>query len=162
RGRCRVPRARRRGPDPRLSGCRGAAGPLREPRALRAPREARRPLPHAGPRRGPATSRVRRPAPTGPAGSPPPLRRAPPREPHGDDPALAILRRVADDVLGLFGRRPPEDVGCQAHLDTVQFPRLLRSVAVAAEDLVPVDAPRYALGGREDRLEVHGTVRSGL
>jgi hypothetical protein len=44
----------------------------------------------------------------------------------------------------------------------VQLPRLLRSVAVAAEHLVPVDAAPYALGGREDPLDVDGAVARRL
>ena len=85
-----------------------------------------------------------------------------PAEPDRDDSAVAVLGRVADDLLRLLGRRSAKDVRRQPHLDAVQLARLLGAVAVAAEDLVPVESPRDALGRAEDRLEVDRAVRGGL
>ena len=85
-----------------------------------------------------------------------------PAEPHSEHSPVAVFRGVADDLLGLLGRGAAEDVRCESHLDAVQLARLHGAVAVAAEDLVPGDAPHHALGRREDCLEVDGPVRRGL
>ena len=83
-------------------------------------------------------------------------------EPDADDAALAVGGRVAHDLLGLVEREAADDVGRQPHLDAVQLARLLRPVAVAAEDLVPADPAPHALARREDPLEVDRAVRGGL
>jgi hypothetical protein len=85
-----------------------------------------------------------------------------PTEPDRDDAALAVLRRVPDDSLGLFVGRAPIDVGRQADLDAVELAGRLCAVAVTAEDLVPVDAPLRALCRREAPLEVDGAVAGCL
>ena len=68
-------------------------------------------------------------------------------ESDADDAALPVLRRVADDRLRLLQLRAAVDVGREAHRDPVQLLGLLGSVAVAAEDLVPVHAAGDALRG---------------
>ena len=83
-----------------------------------------------------------------------------PAEPDPDDAPVAVPRRVPHDLLAPARRVDAAvDVRRQPHLDAVQLARLLGAVAVAAEDLVPVDAARDALGRAEDRLEVDGAVR---
>jgi hypothetical protein len=79
-------------------------------------------------------------------------------EPDADDASLSVLRRVADDRIGLLERESADDVGSQPHLDSGPFARLLGAVAVAAEDLIPADATADALARREDRLDVDGAV----
>jgi hypothetical protein len=49
-----------------------------------------------------------------------------PPSPTPDDPALAVLGGVTDDLLGLVEREAANDVGRQPDLDAVQLARLLR------------------------------------
>ena len=81
-------------------------------------------------------------------------------EPQPDDAALPVGDGVARDLLRLLGRVDPRNVGRQPHLHAQSLVRLACAVAVAAEDLVRVEAapePR-----REDRLEVDGAVAGRL
>src|SRR5947208_17196212 len=81
-----------------------------------------------------------------------------PAEADAEHAAVSVLRRVADGFFRVLQRIAPDDVRGQADLDSVAFARFLRTVAVAAEDLVHVDPAPYPLGRREDALEVHGAV----
>src|SRR5439155_21000241 len=75
---------------------------------------------------------------------------------------VAVLPRVAHGRLRFVEAETPGDVGSQPHLDSVQLAGFVRSVAVAAVDLVPVDTPAGTLGRGEDPLDVHRSMRRGL
>jgi hypothetical protein len=60
-------------------------------------------------------------------------------ETDADDPTLAVLARITHRLEREVEQRAAGHIRCQAHLDAVTFPRLLRAVAEAGEDLVPVD-----------------------
>src|SRR5688500_4384125 len=81
-----------------------------------------------------------------------------PAEPDCDDAALPVLHGITDDVAVLLVRRAAEDVRRQPDFDAVQLARLLRAVAVAAADLVPVHAAARAFGRGEDPFDVYGAV----
>ena len=85
-----------------------------------------------------------------------------PAEPDPEHAAVAVLGCVAHGRLRILERVAADDVGRQPHLHAVQLPRLLRAVAVAGEDLVPVDTAPDTLGRREDPLDVDRAVRGGL
>ncbi len=83
-------------------------------------------------------------------------------EAHSDNAPIGVRQAVVHCHLGVLDGRAARDVGREPHLHVVLLTRLLCAVAVAAEDLVPPDAPPRALDRREDRLQVDGPVRCGL
>src|SRR3954470_7757080 len=82
-----------------------------------------------------------------------------PAETDPDDAAIRVLGGIADNGLCLVEREPADDVRRQANLDAVQLARLLGSVAITPEDLLPGDPAPDALGRREDALDVDRAVR---
>ena len=85
-----------------------------------------------------------------------------PPEPDAEHAAVAVLGRVPHGLLRILERVAADDVRREPHLDPVQLARLLRAVAIAAEDLVPVHPAPHALGRRENPFQVDGAVRSRL
>ena len=79
-------------------------------------------------------------------------------EADGDDASILVLDRIADGRLRLLWHPAAGQVGRQPHLDSVALARLLDAVAVAAEDLVQVDAAPCLLRRGEDALDVDAAL----
>jgi hypothetical protein len=78
------------------------------------------------------------------------------------DATIAILDGVLHHLSCFFDGSAAGDVGRETYFDAVALLGLLGAVAVAGEDLVPVDAPRGPFDRREDPFDVHRAVPGSL
>jgi hypothetical protein len=79
-----------------------------------------------------------------------------------DDAAVAVADRVAKAVIHLGGRRVSREVRREPHLHVMRLSCLLDAVAEAFVDRLPGHAATDELEGREDALDVDGSVLLGL